>query len=276
MVSVRRAAVVLVLAVVLAALIPPWFQNQDEERLDDKLGSGAMFDGIAATYDLLNKIISLGWDKSWRQVAVSAIRDAMSDDGEKLVLDVATGTGDVAIEVLRQFPRVQVIGLDPSQEMLRLARAKSTKGSIHWVEGQAENLSQFQDGQFDAITVAFGVRNFLNRTQGLGELRRVLKPSSTSRLVILEIAGFSSEGAGIQRLLEIVRTAFISRLVPLVGGVISGGHFKEYRYLDKSLHAFPGPGAFQLALKSSGLNPIKIQQLAPFRMGPYLIVCNPS
>ncbi len=144
-------------------------------------GSGAMFDRIATKYDRLNRIISFGMDQGWRVRLVRALELAESPK----VLDVATGTADVAIAIADTHPDAQVVGLDPSLNMLEVGKQKIARfeGRIELVAGDAQQLP-FADGTFDGACISFGIRNVPDRAKGLAEMRRVVKPGG--RVVVLE------------------------------------------------------------------------------------------
>ncbi|MEO1437309.1 MAG: ubiquinone/menaquinone biosynthesis methyltransferase, partial [Bacteroidota bacterium] len=157
-----------------------------EEGTNSKKAEVAkMFDNIAPKYDLLNRVLSLGIDKLWRKKAIKLL----GTDQPKQVLDVATGTADVAIEIARQLPDAQITGVDISKEMLAFGDEKLEKlnltDQINLKLGDSEKLG-FEDNTFDAVSVAFGVRNFENLVQGITEIHRVLKPGS--KVVILEFS----------------------------------------------------------------------------------------
>jgi demethylmenaquinone methyltransferase/2-methoxy-6-polyprenyl-1,4-benzoquinol methylase len=203
-------------------------------------GSGAMFDRIAARYDLLNRLISLGIDTSWRRRTVSAL----DVQPQSRVLDLATGTGDLAIEVAKRTDAA-VIGVDPSQGMLRIAdrkiRAQRLHDRIELDVGTAESLP-FPDQTFDAACMAFGIRNVPDRPRGLRELFRVLKPGG--RLAILEL---SEPQPG---LFAPLARFHVHTMVPWLGSLLSGA--REYRYLQRSIAAFPPPSAFSALLVQAG------------------------
>jgi len=189
-----------------------------------------MFDRIAPVYDAMNRVMTVGLDRRWRRLAVSKV----VWPGDR-VLDACCGTGDLAVEAERRGGRVT--GLDFSERMLERARRKS--GTIDWVEGDALALP-FRDGEFDAATVGFGVRNLEDLERGLAELGRVLRPGG--RLAVLEITQP-------QGLLRLFFRVWLDVLVPLAGKILPGG--KAYTYLPASIRRFPGPtdlsGAFERA-----------------------------
>lgn len=207
-----------------------------------RAGSGAMFDGIARRYDLLNRIISLGIDASWRKRAVRLL----SLEGPCRVLDLATGTADLAIETTRLLPESKVVGVDPSNGMLDVGREKIAKlglaDRVELVFGEAEKLP-FDDASFDGVTIAFGIRNVADRPRGLMEMRRVVRPGG--RVVILEL---SEPERGIMSSLAKLH---IHGVVPAVGGLLSGS--REYSYLQASIAAFPSPKRFAELMTAAGL-----------------------
>lgn len=216
-------------------------------------GSGEMFDAIADRYDLLNRIISLGVDQSWRARAVRALELT----GSVRVLDVATGTGDLAIRIARALPEARVAGVDPSTRMLEIGRAKLRKlalaGRVELGAGNVEALPH-PDAGFDGTTIAFGIRNAHDRAQGLREMRRVTR--SGGRVVVLEL-GDPESGA-----LSAVARWHIHSVVPWVGGLLSGK--AEYEYLQRSIAAFPSRAAFGAMMTDAGL---ELERAEPLTFG---------
>jgi len=201
----------------------------------------AMFDSIAPRYDLLNRVLSFGIDQRWRRQAVDLLRDA----SPRRILDVATGTADLALQVLTLEPE-KVIGVDISEEMLRIGRQKISEAGeearVELRKGNSERLP-FSDSQFDAALVAFGVRNFENLGRGLQEIQRVLRPGG--KLVVLE---FSHPRAFPVKQVY----GFYSRyILPRVGGAVSGDA-GAYKYLPDSVAAFPDGEDFLSQLDSAG------------------------
>ena len=219
------------------------------------LGSGAMFDRIAARYDTVNRVLSLGLDQRWRRRVVRALGIAQGDLGEHpRVLDVATGTGDLAIEIARSCPGATVIGLDPSPGMLAVAAHKLAKRGltdrVSLVEGDAQALPQ-KNCEVDAATIAFGIRNVPDRALGLRELARVVRPGG--RIAVLELG----EPRG--RLLGRVARFHTRKVVPRIGALLSGK--REYRYLQASIAAFPPAEQFVELMKQAGLHVIEVTPL---------------
>ena len=199
-----------------------------------------LFDRIAPVYDVMNRIMTAGLDRSWRRLAVEAVVQPGDD-----VLDACCGTGDLAVAAEREGGRV--IGLDFSAEMLSRARRKST--TVDWVQGDLLALS-FPDASFDAATVGFGVRNVDDLELALRELRRVLRPNG--RLAILEI----TQPRGVLRPFF---TLWFDRIVPLLGKVLPGG--KAYAYLPASVRRFPGAEALAETLERCGFSDVRFRLL---------------
>lgn len=213
-------------------------------------GSGAFFDEVAPRYDLLNTLLSLGLAGRWRAAAAAAA----FTKGE--VLDVSTGTAELALELARRG--AVVTGVDPSLRMLEAGRAKCEGKGVVLVEGVVESLP-FEDGRFGAVAVAFGVRNFDDRTRGLGEMARVAAPGA--RVVILEAS--TPRGDGI---LDRAGRVFIREVMPRVGAFVSGNP-AAYEYLSKSMAEFPDADEFKAMMESAGLVDVKHERLEPFGLG---------
>jgi demethylmenaquinone methyltransferase/2-methoxy-6-polyprenyl-1,4-benzoquinol methylase len=200
-----------------------------------------MFDNISGRYDFLNHFLSLGIDIRWRKKAIKLLKPLQP----KLILDVATGTGDFAVEALTLNPH-RVIGVDISEGMLDVGRKKirerNLDSKIELRSGDSENLP-FEDNKFDAVTVAFGVRNFENLERGLLEMLRVVRPGG--KVVILE---FSKPAAFPMKQLYQFYFRFI---LPSVGRVISRDR-AAYTYLPESVQAFPDGDNFVKLLTKTG------------------------
>lgn len=211
-----------------------------------------MFDSIAHKYDFLNHLLSAGVDRSWRK---KAINKALMTNPQK-VLDIATGTGDMAIQMVRKAPGIQVTGLDLSTNMLDIARKKTRKESlsdrIEFVHGDSENLP-FSDNTFDGITVAFGVRNFENIMQGLNECFRVLRPGG--HLVVLE---FSKPTKTPFKQLYYL---YFKHVLPLIGKLTSRDP-RAYKYLFESAQAFPDGTRFVEILDNVGFTDTDFKSLS--------------
>jgi demethylmenaquinone methyltransferase/2-methoxy-6-polyprenyl-1,4-benzoquinol methylase len=213
-------------------------------------GSGAMFDKIARRYDLLNRLMSFGVDQRWRNKTVDALE--LKPGGR--VLDLATGTGDLALKVLRRHPQTSVVGVDPSVGMLEVGRRKVAEAGLgaqcELQVGDAQELP-FPAGSFDGVCIAFGIRNVPDRKRALREMGRVTKPDG--RIAILEL---SEPQGGIMGPLARFQ---IRTVVPWVGSVLSGA--KEYRYLQQSIAAFPRPEAFADIMRESDLEVLRVEPL---------------
>ena len=214
-------------------------------------GSGEMFDAIAPRYDLLNRLLSLGIDQRWRRELVRRLELPPS----ARVLDHATGTADLALLIARSVPGASVLGLDPSMEMLRIGRGKvQAAGLADRIElrrGDAERLDDVPSGSFDGVSMAFGIRNVPDRARALAELRRVTRPGG--RVAILEL---SEPRTGV---LGPLARWHVHTVVPWLGALLSGA--REYRYLQRSIAAFPPPGEFAKLMEQAGLRVLATQPL---------------
>ena len=204
-----------------------------------------MFDAIAPRYDLLNALLSLGIDRSWRRAAVAAALV----DAPRSILDVATGTADLALALERSAQGARVIGVDFSEPMLSVGRAKVARAGsnvdLQWGDGTA---LPYPDASFDAVTIAYGLRNFADVDAGLREFARVLRPGG--RLVILE---FPPPPRGVfGRLFR----AYFTRVVPALGGLLSGRP-AAYAYLPASVMAFPTPDALAERMRRAGFTSVR-------------------
>lgn len=209
-----------------------------------------MFNNISRRYDLLNHLLSLGIDIYWRKRAIKLLKPYQP----KQILDVATGTADFAIEALALNPE-KVIGVDISEGMLDQGREKLTRRQlddrIELRLGDSERL-QFEDNIFDAVIVAFGVRNFENLQDGLEDMFRVLKPGG--RLVVLEFS--KPTGFPMKQLYNF----YFKNILPLVGKVISKDQ-SAYTYLPESVQEFPDGQAFLQVLQRAGYTETRCKAL---------------
>jgi demethylmenaquinone methyltransferase / 2-methoxy-6-polyprenyl-1,4-benzoquinol methylase len=200
-----------------------------------------MFDNISGKYDFLNHFLSFGIDIGWRKKAINLLRP----ENPKLILDVATGTGDFAIEALKLQPE-KIIGIDISEGMLGVGRKKMIDSGydkiIDMISGDSENLP-FENNKFDAITVAFGVRNFENLEVGLTEMLRVLKPGG--RVVILEFSKPTSW------YFKPIYNIYFKYITPTIGKVFSKDS-EAYSYLPESVKIFPDGKDFTTILDRLG------------------------
>ena len=217
-------------------------------------GSGAMFDRIAHRYDLLNRVLSLGIDQRWRRRTIDSLGLGGAAGGGRL-LDLATGTGDLAIMAARRQPGLRVVGVDPAVLMLERARSKVARAGladrVELVPGDAESLP-FEAGSFDGVSIAFGIRNVPDRAAGLAEMRRVTRPGG--RIAVLEL----SEPRGGGPLSRLARF-HVHTLVPWIGALLSGE--REYRYLQTSIAAFPPSEEFAGMMEATGLVVERVERL---------------
>lgn len=201
-----------------------------------------MFDNIAPKYDLLNHTLSMSIDRVWRRRVVGEVRRAKSGR----ILDVATGTGDLAIAMARRIRDVQVLGVDLSEQMLAVARrkieARGLDGRIVLDRGDAERLA-VADASVDVATVAFGVRNFGDLGAGLRELARTIKPGG--KVVILEFSRPRN------RVFRALYEFYSYKILPRIGGLVSRDK-RAYEYLPASVGEFPAPEEFMAMMARAG------------------------
>lgn len=205
-----------------------------------------MFSDIAPRYDLLNRLLSMGIDRQWRKTAIRRLQP-----GEGCYLDIATGTGDVALEIVRQNPSARVVGMDFSHPMLAAGLKKVRGLPIHLGRGDALRLP-FRDGRFDGATCAYGIRNFADLKKGLGEMRRVLKPGAP--VSILEFTMPENP------LVKAVYLFYFTRLLPFVGKLISG-HPEAYTYLPQSVMDFPDRRLLKKVFEDCGFEQVAVTPL---------------
>lgn len=203
-----------------------------------------MFDGIAADYDRLNHIMSLGIDRSWRR---RAIREIVDTDRDLDILDIACGTGDFSIAIARKMPSgSHVIGLDISEGMLAVMReklkAEGLEERVSVGQGDCEAMG-FGDARFDRAAIAFGIRNFEHREKALKEILRVLKPGG--KLVILELSVPSNP------VIRWFYKLYFTGILPVIGGKVSGDK-AAYRYLPASVLQFPGKKEWMETMRTCG------------------------
>jgi demethylmenaquinone methyltransferase/2-methoxy-6-polyprenyl-1,4-benzoquinol methylase len=205
-----------------------------------------MFARISPRYDLLNHLLSANIDKRWRRAVTRKLRPLLPAAAK--VLDVACGTGDLSI-ALFENTGARVIGVDFCRPMLDLAAKKNRR--LSFVEGDALRLP-FDDGAFDAVTIAFGLRNLSSVKDGLRELRRVLKPEGWA--AILEFSKPTVPG------FRTLMTIYSTRLLPRVGGMISGSR-SAYEYLPDSVSRFPDQPALAQLMRDAGFDEVAFENL---------------
>lgn len=209
--------------------------NQTKSRASIQV----MFDEVAPTYDFLNHLLSLGIDNYWRAKATSRAKQLLGSNSAPRILDVATGTGDLA-DSMAKISGAKVTALDLSPEMLAIARKKYPQITFH--EGYAEKLP-FKDASFDIVSAGFGVRNFENLKEGMREFRRVLKPGGHAIIIEPMIPR--------NQLMKKFYLIYFKKVLPKIAGLFSKSTF-AYDYLPHSVEQFPQAEAFTSILKSCG------------------------
>ncbi|MEE9273773.1 MAG: ubiquinone/menaquinone biosynthesis methyltransferase [bacterium] len=217
-----------------------------------------MFSAIAPTYDRLNRLLSLGVDRRWRRAAAGALLRAREGRGEGergRFLDLAAGTGDVALEIRRQLggrTGVRLLGADFSLPMLLLGRGKAAASgrAVDFLQADALALP-FPAGAFDGVIIAFGLRNLEDRAAGLAEMARVLRPGG--RLAVLE---FGRPGG----LFGLLFRLYFRILLPAAGRLVSG-HPTAYRYLPGTVQDFPGAGALSAMMREAGFEEVEVRPM---------------
>jgi demethylmenaquinone methyltransferase / 2-methoxy-6-polyprenyl-1,4-benzoquinol methylase len=210
-----------------------------------------VFARVARRYDLANRLMSGGLDVLWRRAAARRL----GTSGDAVVLDVASGTGDLAVADLRYGPAARVLATDVSEEMMAVGRRKIARRGladrITFSIANGEDLP-FRDETFDGATAGFGVRNFADRPRAFREIRRVLRPGA--RFVCLE---FSRPPGGLARR---VYLAYLRRVVPWIGGAVSGDR-ESYSYLADSIERFPDQEAMAAMLLDAGFSSVEYRNL---------------
>lgn len=212
-----------------------------------------MFARIANRYDLLNHLLSGNTDKRWRRLVARRLREALTGEGA-LALDVACGTGDLSLELARTAAQVRVVGTDFCRPMLEIAARKASSADVSeipFVEGDALSLP-FADESFDAVSIAFGLRNLSSVEGGLRELRRVLKPGG--RAAILEFS--SPVVPGCRALFGF----YFTRVLPRIGGLLSGSR-AAYEYLPDSVSRFPDQKRLAALMTETGFEEVEYENL---------------
>ena len=208
-----------------------------------------MFATIAGRYDLLNHLLSLNIDKKWRRLVVNRVR-AKVLARESLILDVACGSGDLSL-MLFEIDGARVVGTDFCRPMLSIA-AEKVPADVRLIEGDALALP-FKDATFDAVTIAFGLRNLADVESGLKELRRILKPNGW--VAVLEFSRPSNA------LLRPLFGLYFRKILPLLGGVISGSR-GAYSYLPASVSRFPDQQQLGSLMEQAGLDQVSFENLS--------------
>lgn len=249
-----------------------WYQPREAKstpKTSYRPGSGEFFDGIASMYDATNKVMTFGFDMSWRQNMVDLLAFNHSYAHQPRFLDLATGTGDVAILCAKSFLSTQsnkialdkrstdnpvITALDPSANMISYGRDKVERQGlskhIKFILGNSEKLP-FPDKHFDRVTMSFGIRNVQYRDTALREMKRVLRNDGA-----LGIMEFSKPQQG---LLKLIGEFFIRYVMPGLAGLFTAGRYEEYMYLRDSILAFPDPPQFRdLLVKEIGFKSCEV------------------
>jgi demethylmenaquinone methyltransferase/2-methoxy-6-polyprenyl-1,4-benzoquinol methylase len=226
-------------------------KNHHNNSKSPNFENNRLFGDIARRYDLLNHLLSLNLDRSWRKKLVDA---ACAQPGEK-ILDVGVGTGDIAIRFARNGGPDEIVGIDLSEPMLRVAKRKTQddqfRQRIKLLQGDALRLP-FADRSFDIASVGFGLRNIRYRDRGIREMTRILKTGG--RLVILEFSPPEN------RIFGRIYGLYLHTVIRSVGGIISGSA-DAYRYLSTSIQGFPSPGEIMRIMEAEGLSRVACQRL---------------
>ncbi len=223
----------------------------NNESASKKEEVAEMFNNISKKYDFLNHLLSMGIDKLWRKKAIRILKEVHP----KKIIDIATGTGDFALEALSLNPE-EIIGVDISEGMLKIGEKKMKKKGVNHIikmkPGDSENLP-FEDNYFDGLTVGFGVRNFENLENGLSEMLRVVREGG--RLVILEFS--KPKIFPVKQLFGF----YSKRIIPFLGEKISKDK-RAYAYLPESVEAFPEGEDFKNIMRKLGYKDVKSKRLS--------------
>ncbi|MDA1353585.1 MAG: ubiquinone/menaquinone biosynthesis methyltransferase [bacterium] len=224
-----------------------------EKLAESKRGIWSMFNRISGRYDRVNRLMTFGLDQCWRKLMAKQLPNRV----HMQVLDLATGTGDVAIQLLRykEDDISRIIAMDMAEEMMAVGvlkvRALGLSDKVVFQVGDAHALP-LKDVSMDAVTVAFGVRNFENLQKGLSEIKRVLKPGG--RIIVLETA--------MPRffIIRFFHLLYLRLVMPVIGALVSG-NWSAYRYLNKTAESFPCGAAFMRELAIAGFKPLTCKGL---------------
>lgn len=230
-----------------------------------------MFDSIAPAYDFMNTAMTFGLHRMWRSKALDAAAKSRSGNDVGDILDIATGTGDVAFDLHRRYPEARVTGVDLSEGMLKIAGKKlknadySAKKQISFEQGDSLAL-RFDDNSFDLITVAYGVRNFEHLDRGLAEMARVLRPGGT--LCVIELS------QPVAPLTLSLYNLYSRHIIPTIGRLVSGDS-RAYTYLPESIAAAPQRDAMTSLMSAAGLSECRWKSLT-FGAVTYYLAKKPS
>ena len=215
----------------------------------------AMFDSIAPAYDLMNAAMTFGLHRRWLGTALKAIKGRGMDAGTMAIIDLATGTGDVALRLAREYPEAAITGVDLSEGMLEVARTKAAdkglESRIDFMQADCLDLP-FPDDSFSLLTIAYGVRNFENLRRGFREFHRVLRPGGVC--MILELS--RPENRIVRPLYDI----YSRTLIPLAGRLVSRDR-RAYSYLPESIAAMPPRREIKAMLEEAGFRNVSFRSL---------------
>lgn len=235
-----------------AELVNPYDDSRDKTDQVEE-----MFDSIAPAYDFMNTAMTFGLHRWWRSRALKAASGQLSEAAAIDILDIATGTGDVAFDLHRRFPNAHITGLDLSEGMLKIADKKlknadeSARQRISFEQGDSLNL-RFADRSFDLVTVAYGVRNFEHLDRGLAEMARVLRPGGT--LCVIELSEPTNPVTlGLYRV-------YARHIIPTIGRLVSGDS-RAYSYLPESIAAAPQRDRMTALMTAAGLRDCRWKSL---------------
>lgn len=245
-----------------AELVNPYDSDNEKSAQIEK-----MFDSISPVYDFMNTAMTFGMHRIWRNSALKAAKNALGKiDGNADILDIATGTGDLAFRMLCLFPNAAITGVDLSSGMLSIARKKAEslpeadKLRISFEEGDCLNL-RFADNSFSLVTVAYGVRNFERLLEGYSEIRRVLRPGGVLCVIELSQPRHFPLRQGYN--------VYSRSLIPFVGRLVSGDA-KAYTYLPESIAACPQRDDMTALMKRAGFRECRWRSLFPDAVTYYL------
>ncbi|HSY61180.1 MAG TPA: bifunctional demethylmenaquinone methyltransferase/2-methoxy-6-polyprenyl-1,4-benzoquinol methylase UbiE [Cytophaga sp.] len=234
----------------MSVTVKPYQEKESEKREQVEL----MFNNISPKYDLLNRVLSLGIDTIWRKQALNLLKK----DKPAYILDVATGTADLAIEAATRLKPTSIVGIDIAENMLHIGREKIAKKHLDKIitlqKGDSEKI-EFADNTFDAVIVSFGVRNFQHLELGLSEIHRVLKPGGN--IMVLEFS--KPQKAPFKQVYQF----YFKNILPMVGKLVSKDT-AAYTYLPDSVNAFPDGKAFCEILEKVGFS---VQHYKPYTFG---------
>jgi len=228
----------------------------DKQRPDWNAGMQGMFTRISKRYDLLNTILSLGQDRAWRDAVLRSAE--LPDKGS--VLDVGTGTGEIALDIKKSCPQLDVVALDLTTDMMKTGRDKPSGKDIRWINGDALAMP-FSDMSFTRVTSGYLLRNVPDLSRTFREQLRVVKPGG--KVVSLDFCPPRS------RLLKPLLALYFRFVIPVLGGIVSG-HWDAYRYLPDSINAFKSPEELSSLMEAEGFVEVNFQR---FMFDTVFVLC---